>query len=110
MKLLYLKTITVYLKIQSFGSFGVCTKYVASNFTVDWLTKTGCRKVYYFMGIQIFNVMPSDMANYKHPTDSLFKFHLQYMWTNRWIKNFYNLKFFISCTFCMRNNLIFLML
>lgn len=64
-ELLYLKTITIYLKkhnqLDSINH-GVNTRYAASNFSLDWPSKTSCRKVYYFLGKQILNLMPNDMV------------------------------------------------
>jgi len=71
--ILYLKTITIYLKKQNYLDtlkYGFCTRYAVSNFTLDWPIwpiKTGCWKVYYFMGIQIFNLMPTDVTNMPLP-------------------------------------------
>jgi hypothetical protein len=65
-ELLYLKTITIYLKKHNqLDSIihGVNTRYAVSKFSLDWPSKTSCRKVYYFLGTQILNLMSNDMIN-----------------------------------------------
>jgi len=69
-ELSYLKTITIYLKkhnqLDSINH-GVNTRYAASKFSLDWPLKTSCRKVNYFFGTQILNLMPNDMVNLQLP-------------------------------------------
>lgn len=82
---LYIKMSTIYLKKHnqlSPISHEVNTRHAVNNFSLEWPKKTGCRKVYHFLGTQIFNLMPIHLANMPLPA---FKKHI-----SRWLQYEYN--------------------
>ena len=75
---LYIKTCTIYLKKYNLLSplnHNVNTRYAANNYLLNFPKKTGCRNTYDFIGTQIHNLMPKEVANMSLPIFKKFITH-----------------------------------